>query len=150
MNSKDKFEWSSNYTITYNFYRYKVSAFKNIDQVFHTFENEWILRFPKHFIWEANMQYYIDPIAAPGYSPRPQIWNVGVNYTMMNNERGVLKFEVSDLLNSYRHVLIDVLRNSITTRTNNVLGRYFLLSFTYNIQTIGDKKKVGGWRMSLF
>lgn len=150
MNAKDKFEWSSNYSITYNYYRYEVSAFKNIDQVYHTFENEWILRYPKHFIWEANMQYYIDPIAAPGYSTRPQIWNAGVNYTMMKNERGVLKFEVSDMFNTYRHVLIDVLRNSITTRTNNVLGRYFMLSFTYNIQTIGDKKKVGGWRLSLF
>ncbi len=150
MNVKDKFEWTSNYSLSYNYYRYKVSAFKNIDQVYHTFENEWILRFPKHFIWEANMQYYIDPLSAPGYSNRPQIWNAGVNYTMMKNERGVLKFEVSDLFNTYRHVLIDVLRNSVTTRTNNVLGRYFMLSFTYNIQTIGDKKKIGGWRLSLF
>jgi hypothetical protein len=150
INARDKFEWSSNYTITYNFYRYKVSAFKNIDQVYHTLENEWILRFPNHFIWEANMQYYIDPIAAPGYSNRPQIWNAAVNYTMLKDERGVLKFEVSDIFKTYRHVLIDVLRNSVTTRTNNVLGRYFLLSFTYNIQTIGSRKKVGGWSMSLF
>ncbi len=150
MNVNDKFEWTSNYSLTYNYYRYKVSAFKNINQIYHTFENEWILRFPKHFIWEANMQYYIDPLSAPGYSNRPQIWNAGVNYTMMKNERGVLKFEVSDMFNTYRHVLIDVLRNSVTTRTNNVLGRYFMLSFTYNIQTIGDKKKVGGWRLSLF
>ena len=150
MNVHDKFEWTSNYSLNYNYYRYKVSAFKNFDQVYHEFENELILRFPKHFIWEANMQYYIDPLSAPGYSNRPQIWNAGVNYTMMKNERGVLKFEVSDMFNTYRHVLIDVLRNSVTTRTNNVLGRYFMLSFTYNIQTIGDKKKVGGWRLSLF
>ena len=150
MNSRDKIEWSSNYAITYNYYRYKVSAFKNIDQVYHIIENEWILRFPKHFIWEANMQYYIDAIAQPGYSPRPSIWNAGINYTMMKDERGVLKFEVSDMFNTYRHTLIDVLRNSVTIRTNNVLGRYFLLSFTYNIQTIGNKKKVGGWRLSLF
>lgn len=150
MNSRDKFEWSSNYAITYNFHRYKVSAFKDIDQVYHIFENEWILRFPKHFIWEANMQYYIDAIAQPGYSPRPSIWNAAVNYTMMKNERGVLKFEVSDMFNTYRHTLIDVLRNSVTIRTNNVIGRYFMLSFTYNIQTIGEKKKIGGWRLSLF
>ncbi len=150
MNIKDRFEWNSNYSVSYNYYRYNISAFKNIDQVYHTFENELILRYPKHFIWEVNMQYYIDPVSAPGFTTTPQIWNAGINYAMMKNERGVLKFEVSDFLNNYRHVLRDVSRNSISTRSNNVLGRYFMLSFTYNIQTIGDKKKIGGWRLSLF
>ena len=150
LNAKDKFEWSSLYTITYLFNRYKVNAFRNVNQVYHTFENEWILRIPKHFIWEANMQYYIDPVTPGAFTTTPQIWNVAVNYTMLKNERGILKFEIADLLNTYKQVNRDVIRNSISTRTNNVIGRYFLLSFTYNIQTIGDKKKVGGWRLSLF
>lgn len=150
LNVKDKFEWTSNYSLTYYFARYSTSAFKNINQVFHTFENEWIVRYPKHIIWETNMQYYIDPVTVPGFTSRPLIWNVAINLTMMKKERGVLKFEVYDLFKTYKHVLRSIQRNTVSTTSNNVIGRYFLLSFTYNIQTIGEKKKVGGWRLSLF
>jgi hypothetical protein len=150
LNLKDKFEWTSNYSLSYYFTRYSTQAFKNIYQLFHTFENEWILRYPKHIIWETNMQYYIDPVTAPGFNSRPLIWNAAINLTMMKKEKGVLKFEVNDLFKTYKHVIRNIQRNSVSTSSNNVLGRYFLLSFTYNIQTIGEKKKVGGWRSALF
>ncbi len=150
MNVKDRFEWTSNYSLSYNYTRYTGTAFKNINQVFHTFENELILRYPKHFILETNIQYYIDPFTAPGFTNRPMVWNAAINYTMLKNERGVLKIEGADLLDKYQNILVSTARNTITTNSYNVLGRYFLLSFTYNIQTIGEKKKIGGWRLLLF
>ena len=150
MNMNDKLELISFYGVNYNFMRYKNPVFKDINQVFHTFENELILRYPKHFIWETGFQYWIDPYTAPGFPQQPMVWNAAINYTMLKNERGVLKFEVSDLLDKYQNISVNTQRNIVTTSSNNVLGRYFLLSFTYNVQTIGEKKKVGGWRLLLF
>jgi hypothetical protein len=39
----------------------------------------------------------------------------------------------------------------VTTSETNVLGQYFMATFTYNIRSIGGaKKKVGGDRLFMF
>ncbi|MEO6916797.1 MAG: hypothetical protein ABI151_15150 [Chitinophagaceae bacterium] len=63
--------------------------------------------------------------------PLQKIQNSGPkahNYTCHNNNVN---------LNTYR--------NMITVTSSNVLTRYFMATFTYNIRTVGGtKKKVGG------
>ena len=150
MNLNDKFEWNGSYAFAWYFSRYSSSAFENVNKIFHELENEFIIRYPKHFIWETNIQYYIDPVTPGSFERQIFILNTGANHTFLKDERAVLKFEVVDLFDTYKHIIRDISRNLISTRSFNVLGRYFMLSFTYNIQKMGNKNKVGGWRSSLF
>ena len=63
---------------------------------------------------------------------------------MLKNEAGVLKLSVNDILDRNQSIWVSANRNTVTTTENNILGRYFLVTFTYNVRPAGVKKKVGG------
>ena len=67
-----------------------------------------------------------------------------LNITMLKREAGVLRLAVNDILDRNNSIWVNATRNTITTTNNNVLGRYFLATFTYNVRPAGVKGKVGG------
>ena len=107
-------------------------------------DNEFVLRMPKHFIWETQVAYSYNGSIPTGMPKTMLRWNAALNLTMLKNEAGVLKFAVNDILNRNNNVWVNANRNMITTSRSNILGQYFLVTFTYNVRPAGVKKKVGG------
>jgi hypothetical protein len=144
VNLNDKFEWNVNYSIGKNFTRYTDPYFRKLNITNQYLDNEMVVRWPKHFIWETQFAYsYNGSIPSP--MPKGILrWNAALNLTMLKNEAGVLKLAVNDILNRNNSIWVNANRNMITTTENNILGRYFLATFSYNVRAAGAKKKVGG------
>ena len=144
LNLNDKFEWNMNYSFGKNFTRYTSSYFKELKVSQYDWGNELVLRWPKHLIWETQISYAYNGSIPKGY-PRETIrWNGALNITMLKNEAGVLKLAVNDFLDRNQSIWVNANRNTITTTENNILGRYFLATFSYNVRPAGVKRKVGG------
>ena len=144
LNLNDKFEWNINYSFGKNFTRYTSSNFKKLKVGYYDFGNEFVLRWPKHIIWETQFSYNYNGSIPAGY-PRATIrWNGALNITMLKNEAGVLKLSVNDILDRNQSVWVGANRNTITTTENNILGRYFLATFSYNVRPAGAKRRIGG------
>ncbi|MEO7984298.1 MAG: outer membrane beta-barrel protein [Bacteroidota bacterium] len=149
-NLKDKFEFNVNYSFGKNFTRYTSDYFKKLNVGNHNWNNEIVLRWPKHLIWESQVSYSYNG-SIPAGMPKDLIkWNAALNITMLKNEAGVLKLSVNDLLNQNNNIAVFANRNTITTTQSNILGRYFLATFTYNVRAAGVKKKVGGRELFMF
>ena len=113
-------------------------------------DNEFIVRLPKHLIWETQINYTHNG-SLPEGSKDIITWNGALNITMLKDEKGVLRLSAYDLLNQTKNIFVNASGNTITTRQNNVLPQYFMATFTYNIRPSGgEKKKVGGQRLLLF
>jgi hypothetical protein len=81
----------------------------------------------------------------PAGIPRNLIrWNGAVNFTFLKDEVGVLKLSVFDILETGNNIWSYANRNVITTTQQNILPRYFMATFTYNVRAAGVKKKIGG------
>ena len=106
--------------------------------------NDFVLRMPKHLIWETQLSYNYNGSVPAGLPKEAVRWNAALNITMLKGEAGVLKLAVNDILNRNNNVWTSANRNTITTSQGNILGRYFLATFTYNVRPAGVKKKVGG------
>ncbi len=73
------------------------------------------------------------------------------NYTTVNaymsrqffKNKGTFKFSVNDLFNENVGVIRTASANSIVDQNFNVLKRYFMLSFTYSLSTIGGAPSQG-------
>ena len=144
LNLNDKFEWNMSYSINKNFTRYTTDIFKKLSISSQQWENELVLRWPKHIIWESQV-YYSQNSSIPVGMPKSLVrWNAAVNITMLKNEVGVLKLAVNDILEQNNNIWVSANRNMVTTSRGNVLGQYFLATFTYNVRAAGVKKKVGG------
>jgi hypothetical protein len=144
INLNDKFEWNINYSFGKNFTRYTTTQFKKLKVQSHSMGTDMVLRWPKHLIWETQMNYNYNGSILAGLPKSGIAWNAALNITMLKDEVGVLRLGVNDLLNRNTSIWVNANRNSVTTTHNNILGQYFLVTFTYNVRAAGMKKKVGG------
>jgi hypothetical protein len=150
-NFNDKFEWNNNGSFGVNFTDYTSKAFKKLEVWNYNLSTEVIVRIPKHVIWESSINYINTGSAVPGVPKNYTRWNAAINFTMLKDEKGVLRISVFDILNQGGQVYASASRNMTTTYQTNVLTRYLMATFTYNIRAIGGaKKKVGGERLFLF
>lgn len=150
-NWNDVFEWNNN--LSYSFQKVRNSNtkdFKSYSTNDYQVSSEQILRWPKHVIFENNIAYirnnsFVDP------SLRDFVrWNAAVNITMFKNEAGVLRLGVYDLLKKMNNTSVRISQNMLSYSNSNVLGNYYMATFTYNIRPTGAKKKVGGQSLFLF
>jgi hypothetical protein len=151
-NFNDKVELNNSFSYAFLFTSYTSSVFKKLENNNFYYNTELIVRAPKHVIWETSFNYQRNSNVPAGAPKDLRRWNAAINFTMLKNERGILKIAVNDILNTNRsQINVNANRNVITTTQNNVLPRYVMATFTYNILAMGGaKKKVGGERMFLF
>ncbi len=150
INLNDKFEWNMNYSFGKNFTRYTSSQYKAQNITNQYWSNDLVLRMPKHLIWETQVSYSYNGSIPAGLPKDAVRWNAALNITMLKNEVGVLKLAVNDILGQNNNIWVNANRNTVTTSYGNILGRYFLATFTYNVRAAGAKKKVVGGRERLF
>lgn len=144
LNWNDKIEFRPMYSPSISRTRYTDPTFRNLDVINHYAEGELIIRWPKKIVWETNAAYRYTTQVAPGLPKNNLLWNAAVTLLMFKGDVGLLKLSVFDLLNRNNGLFRFASGNQITDQQTNVLQRYGMLTFTYNIRNMGAPKKVGG------
>ncbi|RYY22047.1 MAG: TonB-dependent receptor [Chitinophagaceae bacterium] len=149
-NWKDKFEFTQQYSINWNKSKYDNSVYPGLELVRHYSTSEAVVRLPKHWVWESTVDYWYNPVVAPGIRKSNFRWNAGLNYLFLKDDKGQLKFSVYDLLNRNIGVSRTIRENYIQDNQTTVLQRYFMLTFTYNIRNFAGGKVGGRQNMFMF
>lgn len=144
-NFNDVVEWDNAYNPHFNFTKYSSSNFKRINISSQSWSSGFIVRIPKHIIWETNMDYTYNSSLNTG-NKNLWRWTAAINFTFLKDDRGVLKIMAYDILNqNQRFVELYALQNTWSRTTGQMMPRYLMATFTYNIRAVGSKKqKVGG------
>ena len=108
-----------------------------------------MIRWPKNFVLETNVQYRYNDQVAPGIQKTITLLNGGLTYLFLKEQKGQLKLSVYDLLNENINVWRSTRENLIIDRQLNNMQRYYLLTFTYNIRDF-KAGKVGGTQRFFF
>ncbi|HET6225151.1 MAG TPA: outer membrane beta-barrel protein [Bacteroidia bacterium] len=88
---------------------------------------------------ELNHQYYEGLTA--GYNPSFLLWNAGLAYKFLKNKQAELRFSVFDILGQNQSVSRNITEVYIEDTQSNLLQRYFMLTFTYNIKVFKVKSE---------
>lgn len=137
-------EFRPTYSLFISQTRYTNNAFENLYIPTHNVNAELVVRWPKKIVWESNTNFRNNPQVAPGMPESRFLWNAGLTYLMLKGDRGMLKLSVYDILNQNNSFSRTSVQNYIYDYRSNILQRYFLLTFTYNIRTMGAPGKIGG------
>ncbi len=130
---------------------YSNAVYPATDITSQTFQGEFIVRLPKHFVWETNLAYNYISSLAPGLPKTNLYWNAALTLLMFKEDKGQLKLAVYDILNRNNSVNRYISGNAIIDSRTNVLQRYFMLTYSYNIRSMaGQKNKVGGKQQNIF
>ncbi|WP_157557987.1 TonB-dependent receptor [Niabella aurantiaca] len=143
-NWNDKLEIRPAYSFSYMSVKNTNPRFTPARSFDQTAGTELIIRYIKHVIFDTELRYLNNNAFADPQYRRMFMWNAGVNFTFFEDERAVLRLYANDLLNQTRNTDIIPYQNTVRTTYSNILGQYFLATFTYNLRPAGTKKKVGG------
>ncbi|GAB4093279.1 peptidase associated domain and porin domain-containing protein [Flaviaesturariibacter terrae] len=92
-------------------------------------KNGWLLQ------TDATNQYFT------GYSGTPAqnytLWNVAVGKKLGKARKADIRLSVFDLLGQNQSIARNVTETYLETQTTQVLQRYYMLTFTYNLRTFG-------------
>tara|TARA_R110001592_G_scaffold363221_3_gene681709 strand:+ start:94744 stop:97548 length:2805 start_codon:yes stop_codon:yes gene_type:complete len=93
------------------------------------------------------LDYNIYDSQSFGDKQRVPLLTAELSHSFLQGDRGILKVSAFDLLNQYNGINRVAYQNSIGETRSNVVGQYFLLSFTYKLNKLAAESNKGGGMM---
>ena len=123
-----------NYTDT------KYSISKNLNQSFinQDYFADLNLSLPKNWRIQTELNYFVYSGLSIGQDQRIPILQASIAKSFLKNKRAELKISGNDLLNRNLGVNRRAELNFVEEERIRSLGRYFLLTFTYSIRSMGS------------
>jgi len=150
INWRDIIEWNVSHSRGFGKTKYDDQVFNDIVINTHRTQSELVVRWPKNLVWETSVVYNYNSNVAPGLQKTAALVNGGVTFLFLKEQKGQLKLSAFDLLDENINIWRQTSDNSIVDRQINMLKRYFLLTFTYNIRNFKAGKVGGRERFFMF
>jgi hypothetical protein len=92
----------------------------------------WIMW--KGIVYRMDVNHQLNTGLAEGFDNSFVLMNMSVGKKMFNNERGEMSLHVYDLFGQNNNIRRNITDTFIEDRQSNVLQRYVMLTFTYNLR----------------
>jgi len=99
------------------------------------------LIFFSHLVFSTDVTHqYYDGLSA-GYNENFLLWNASLGYKFMKEQKAEIRFGVNDILAQNTSVSRNTTETYIEDVQTNVLQRFYMLTFTYNIKKFKKKEE---------
>ncbi|MCB0552771.1 MAG: TonB-dependent receptor family protein [Phaeodactylibacter sp.] len=142
---KEKFDLLGGARLSYTQTHYSIQEGLNQDILNQTYYGSLQLNLPAGLTFNTNLDFNIYSGRSAGYNQEVLLWNAYLSKTLLDN-RAELRFSAFDILNRNRGISRRTELNYVEDERVNNLARYFLLSFTYSLQKLGQE---GGMRIKI-
>ncbi|MGI8636090.1 MAG: outer membrane beta-barrel protein, partial [Segetibacter sp.] len=140
MNLQERLDLNFFSTSTFNIVKYSTAATtnnQNANSFTQIFSIEPTYATKSGWVLGSDFNYTMYRGQSAGFNQSIPLLNASLSKIMFKNKRGELKFNIYDLLNQNKSITRTVDQNSIVDTRTQVLTRYFLISFTYNLRKFG-------------
>jgi hypothetical protein len=136
-NRSEKLDFTASYSLQYHMVRYRIQQVESGDFFFQnaSLRVQWLPW--KGLVISSETFYSGYDGLADGFNRAIWLWNGGIGYKFLKEQRGELKITVFDVLNQNNHISRMVTEQYIQDSEVMVLRRFFLLNFTYRFRHIG-------------
>ena len=140
----DKLNLGLNGSVAYNDVRYTVQQNMNNTYFSQTYTADISYIFIKDWVLYTDYSQYIISGRSEGYNETIPLWNASLAREIFKKKNGEMKISVNDILNQNKSITRTVGDNYILDSKSNVLMRYFMLTFTYNLNRAGINNRNQG------
>ena len=101
----------------------------------------WIIW--KGLVYRSDVIHQLNTGLSAGYNTNYTIWNMSIGKKILAKNRGEISINVFDLLKENVSIKRNITDSYVQDTQSNVLQRYFLVSFTYNLRRFPDSGRKG-------
>jgi len=132
-----KIIFSLSYSGNYNIVRNSSNSNLSNNAYNQTIRNDFTYIFWKGVRVASSLNYRYNTGMAAGYDQSFLLWNASLGKKLFKKEEAEITLTAFDLLNNNTQVTRNITERYIEDSQTNILRRYFLLSFTYNLRQFG-------------
>lgn len=132
-----KIIFSLSYSGNYNIVRNSGNNNLSNNAYNQTIRNDFTYIFWKGVRVASSLNYRYNTGMAAGYDQSFLLWNASLGKKLFKKEEAEITLTAFDLLNNNTQVTRNITERYIEDSQTNILRRYFLLSFTYNLRQFG-------------
>ncbi|MEP6673530.1 MAG: outer membrane beta-barrel protein [Ferruginibacter sp.] len=141
---KSKFNIGLRAKVSYSQAKYSIAAGNNNTNYYtQSYSTDMTYYITKSFIISTDFDYLLYTGQSAGFNQSIPLWNANLAKQFFKKKNGELKFSVNDLLNQNQSITRTQGENYYYDSRTVVLQRYFLLTFTYNLNKFGGKRPPG-------
>lgn len=127
-------DFGFNGSVAYNHTSYSLQPQLNTTYYTQTYSPEVTYTFFKVLLASTDLDYTINSGLSNGYNQSVAYWNASLALQVFKKKDGEIKLAVYDILNQNKSLTRSTGENYVQDTRSNVLQRYFMLSFTYNLR----------------
>lgn len=131
----DLFETSVRYRYSYNLTHYQIETVTDQTNITQTITADATYMFPFGITLNTSIQMDKYSLLSSGYNSFIPIWNAYISKTVFKNKKGEVRFSAYDMLNKNLGISRTTNINYIEDTKVASLARYFMLSFTYTLNS---------------
>lgn len=107
------------------------------NRIVHTyggsFNGTWYTKFG--LVLSTDINFSANSGYSEGFNSKEWTWNASISYMFLRGKNATIALEAKDILNQHQSIMRTETAQAITDTENYILGRYAMLTFTYNFST---------------
>lgn len=139
MDIKQKLNILLNASLTFNSINYTVTPNNNERYYTQNYRAEASYILLQRMVLASDFNYLVNTGRAEGFNQSIPVWNASIAYQLFPKKNGELKFSVRDIMNQNQSITRTQADNYFIDTRQVVLKRFFMLTFTYNLNRAGDR-----------
>lgn len=148
---KQKLNLSLNASVSMNNvdYQYEEGGAEDMKYYTQTYSADITYTMFKSLVLSTDFDYLLNSGLGEGYNQAIPLWNSSIALQIFKKKNGEIKFSVNDLLNQNQSIRRTVNPQYVEDTRSLVLKRYFLLTFTYNLNRAGQQQAQQGQQQGM-
>jgi hypothetical protein len=140
-NYKEKLDFNLAGNINYSIAQYSLQPQNNVNFFTSTVVADITYTFDNGLIIGTEVDYFSNSGLAEGFNQNFTIWNASISKQVFKNKSGEIKFRVYDGFRQNVGISRTTTETYIQDVSNVVLTRYYMVSFTYNINRFAAQRQ---------